>query len=651
MTLFSINKPYYQPAALQLPARKFSYRFLLSTCLFFLILFSLALQYTGISIFILLFIDMAFCADILLRCAWQDLLHARGTFSVLISLSVVSGFIYCALNTFLARSLSGPQVDLHVYVSFLLTLSLWVQYRLVHEREKTKIFIKKLDDFLPKSGRLCEGKKSRRVFANELTAGDQVLVYAGERIPCDGIILEGSTAVDEQLISGNICHTVKQVGSTVYAGTLNKMQTICVEVKTPLSSSAIMSILSAIKNNEVQHNCLVNALEKVSVWLAILLGVFAGGVYTYTLIHHGTGADWLHQSGVLWLILALGCPVGWLFSVVFPSFFIARGARQIGIFLNYLDTVQTFVQADTIFLDKTGTLTVGKLEVSNVIASKGYSETHVLTALVTAEQQVDDIFARAILEYGQKKQVEAQAIKSVEIFPGQGIQVQTQKGAILAGRLTWLESQGIKVPALAQEAEAVVCVAQNNCYLGYITLTDSLRQGAAEVIQLLKEKNKEVILISGDTEKSVQRIAQQVGIEKFNANVLPKTKAEIITNLRALGKRVVMIGDGFNDIIALLKANGGIVFGSARNVYNHWVDIVIKRSDLYTLTDLFKIDKRLQSTIWGNMVVAVSLQCCFIAILLWQKIAWMNGWQAILGEALLGILLVLFNSMRLLKIK
>jgi Cu+-exporting ATPase len=358
MKTFLKRSRFYVPAALRLPAKKLSYRFLLSLCLFFLILFSLALEYTGVSVFILLVIQVAFCADILVRCAWKDLLRGRCTFAVLVSMSVVAGFLYCALNTFLTRPLAGVLLNLHVQVSLLLTLALWAQYRMTHAQEKTKIFVKKLDDFLPKSGRLCTEKKTRMVFVNELKPGDRVLVHPGERVPCDGRIVEGATFLDEQLISGNIRSTAKQMGNTVYAGTLNKTQTICVEVETPLASRTIVSVLDAIKNNEDRHNQLPDALEKTAFWLVLLLAAAAAIAYGYALVKQPE-ADWLHQTGILWLILALGCPVGWLFVAVFPTFFVHYGAKRIGIILNYFDTLQTFVQADTDFLDKTGTLSVG----------------------------------------------------------------------------------------------------------------------------------------------------------------------------------------------------------------------------------------------------------------------------------------------------
>jgi len=178
-----------------------------------------------------------------------------------------------------------------------------------------------------------------------------------------------------------------------------------------------------------------------------------------------------------------------------------------------------------------------------------------------------------------------------------------------------------------------------------------LREGALQTVEFLKKKGKEVILISGDHEVSVRAAAQKAGIEKFNFQVLPKTKAEIIMNLQALGKKVAMAGDGFNDLIALLKADGGIAFSSEQNVYNSWLDIVIKRTDLYVLADLFTINRRLLRTVGENMALAVGWQGVLLGVLLRQQSTWLSSWQAVLGGSLVGIVIVFLNSMRLLKIK
>ncbi len=639
----------YQLAAFRVPARKFSYRFLLSLCLCLLILLSLSLRSSSMGIFTLVLINVAFCADVFFRCAWKDLVHLKCSFAVLVSLSVGAGFLYSAFNTFLTKPLAGPVADVYVYISCLLTLALWVQYRSIHLQERTSVFIKKIDDFLPKSGRLCQDNKQRMVFVNELKVGDRIRVNPGERIACDGIILQGNTSIDEQLISGNILPTIKQQGSVVYAGTLNKTAPIEVEVTAGLRSSAIMSVLDAIKQHEFLHNYVPDRLDKAAPWLVASLVLAAGGTYVYVLAMQGW-TNWFYNLGFFWIVLALGCPLALLFSSVFPDFFVKKGAAHLGIILNRLAALQTFVKADTIFFDKTGTLTLGTLSIAGVFPAPACNENELMTTLLTIEQKVDGPFAQAVQDYAQTLNLTATTIKSFEVIPGQGVLARTKKDILLAGRKAWLKEQKITIPSLDLGPETVILVAKNGRYLGYVTLIDSLRERAAETVSFLKQEQKEVILISGDTESSVQAVAKQIGIEKTNSNVLPKTKAEIITNLQALGKEVAMVGDGFNDIVALLKADTGILFFSSRNVYNHWVDILIKKDDLFVLADLFKIDSSLHRVVRYNIIMVALLQGLFIIALFWWPDL-LARWQAILGISLVGIIFVLLYSMRLLKIR
>lgn len=195
------------PCAFSVPSKAFAYRFFLSCCLLLLILFSLTFQHADVGVFILALMNVLFCADVFVRCGWKDLLAGRMSFAQLVCVGVLAGFLYSAFNTFLTRPLYGPSPELFVYISLFLTLALWAERRLVKEKEQTRVFIKKLDDFLPKSGRLCEGRKFKKVFAGELKAGDLIFVKPGERLPCDGLVKKGKTSIDEQLITGNMLPT------------------------------------------------------------------------------------------------------------------------------------------------------------------------------------------------------------------------------------------------------------------------------------------------------------------------------------------------------------------------------------------------------------------------------------------------------------
>lgn len=643
------------PNALTVSSKAFTYRFFLSCCFFVLLLCSLTLHHSDVGVFILVLMNILFCADILARCGWKDLISGRLSFALFSGVAVFSGFLYSSFNVFLTRPLYGPSPNLFVYVSFLLTLSLWAERRLAREREQTRVYIKKLDDFLPKSGRLCVGRQFKKVFAGELKAGDLILVKQGERLPCDGIVKQGKTSIDEQLVTGNMLPTSKRAGSPVYAGTLNKSSSVYVEVTLPLAQSALMNVIEAVKKGELRRGNFSSSLDAFSAFLFPFAVVFSLGVYAYIVYHFGAFSagpnEWFRYAGALLFCLALSCPPALVFAPIFPSFFARAGALAKKIKIQNIYALEELVRADTVFFDKTGTLTYGELRVSGVFPVKEALRQALLESVATAEQLVDGPFADAVNSYAKKNKVKTKSLLCFDVLPGLGVQASTRVDKILAGRIQWIKEQGVEVPDKLLSVEAaVICVVKNGEFLGYLTLADELRRGAREMVEFLRAKGKDIILVSGDNESSVASFSKQAGIEKMNFNVLPKTKAEIITNLRGLGKRVVMVGDGFNDIIALLRADAGIVFASGRNVYNNWVDVILKGKALYPIKDLFTINTRLRRTALFNAAASCLAGVALAVWLLWRMPA-VSGWYWTTGGSLTVVFLVLLNSVRLLKIK
>ncbi len=602
-------------------------------------------------VFVLALLDVLFCGDILLRCGLTDMMRGRFSLSALVSVCALCGFLYSLLNSFHFVSWHGPVTDLYVYTMLLITLVLWVERRLSREKEKTRIFIKKLDDFLPKAARLCVGRQFRTVFATELKAGDLVFVKTGERLPCDGIIRKGKTSIDEQLISGNMMPTAKRLGNHVYAGTLNKSDHIYVEVTQTLPTSAIMGIVSAIKNSERNRASLRSLLDGYAAWLLAIIALCSVGGYVGLLWRHGM-SQWQSYLGVFLFVTALFCPVAFAFAVIFPGFFARSGARRLQLKIQNLHALERMVKANTFFFDKTGTLTYGELRVSGVYPVQEENRKLLLKAVITAEQLVDGPFADAVNTYAREHKLKPNKLLTFDVLPGLGVQAKSRGNEIKVGSIPWLNEQGIAVSQeITQQCEAVICVAVNGVYLGYLTLADELRPGAQEMVQMLKARGKELILVSGDNEASVSAIAREAGIEKYNFFVLPKTKAEIIGNMQGLGQQVIMVGDGFNDIIALLKADAGVVFSSGKNVYNNWVDVIVKRRDLKAVHYLFSIHKKLGSTIRQNVVLSVLLNGVLAVYLVWRSAAGAAPWQWPVAGALGVVLIVWLNSTRMLYIK
>lgn len=639
------------PEALQVSSRAFAYRFYLSIVLLILVLFSLALQHSLIGIFILALIDLSFCGDVLVVCAVKDLWNARMSFAILVTVCIGAGFLYSAYNTFAITPWQAPTKELYGYVLFVLTLSLWAQRSLVRQSESARIFMKKVDDFLPKSARLVTGKSFKKIFAEQVRKEDIILVKPGEHIPADGIIVKGQSAIEEELITGNVLPAVKKEGSCVFAGTLNKTAPLEIKVTHVLDASVIMSVIEAIKVGERRRSRVKSPLDSNASWLFLaIVGVSLVAVwYGWRLADNGS--VW-QQKGILLWSMALVCPAALLFCTVFPSFFLRVGGKQKQVFIQDLTALEDITAADVFFFDKTGTLTQGELTVSGVHAIDEKKEQTLLEILVAVEGKATGPFAQAVLNYVQGKSVKSVSLSAYEILPGMGITARSKGKDILAGSLHLLKERGIKgLPTVEEQpTQTIIAVAVNKQFLGYITLADQVRPYVKETLDFLKKQGKEIVLVSGDNEGSVSAVAQYAGIDKFNFEVLPKTKAEIISNLRTLGKKVAMVGDGFNDVIALLRADGGIVFSTGRNVYNNWVDVLIKRKDLYPLIYLFKIKRGLYKIILENFILAFTLHGSLVAYLV-AHLPREFTWQWPLGGSLLVIIVLLLNSMRMLRIK
>ena len=630
-------------------SKALSYRFFLSLTLFALAVFSLFLQQARISIFILALINMFFCADVFMRTACEDLSKGKITWALWVSVAVLSGVVYSGVNTLVPVSWVRPAADLYLYTILLTCFSLWGAHRLALEKERAHVFTRKIDDFLPKSGRLIEDGRTRAVFSREVVQGDILLVKAGERFPADGTITQGKTLVDEQLITGNILPAEKCLDSQVYAGTLNKGAAVQIEVTRPLADSAVMAVLDAIKNAEVSHSDQYNPLDTFSkyAFAALFLVTLAG----YGLLVFLAHAPWAAYAGALLCAWALLCSFGLIFAEVFPTSFMCKGAQKIGVEIQNVHALARLAKSDVVFFDKTGTLTYGRLRVSGIFPADKKGEKAFIEAVCAAEQSADGPFAQAVKQLAHRKAVSAKELQQSNVFPGLGVEVFYNKKQVHAGSIPWFTELGIDLPdEVKQNQEAVICVAVGKKFAGYLTLSDDLREGAADTVSFLKEHHKEVMLVSGDTEKSVTAAAQKVGIEKMNYFVLPKTKAEIVTNLRSLGKKVVMVGDGFNDIMALLKADAGIVFFSGKNVYNNWVDIILKTEELSPIKSLFSLHKKHHRIVWQNMGLSLAVNFIFVWYLLFHTGSPAGSLEYTLGAGLAAVVLIWLNSIRMLHI-
>ena len=637
-------------AACSVHVKSYVYRCILSLCFLLVLGYSKAMEGALTGLFILSLLQLVFCGDVLFKNAWQDIRHGCFSFSVLVAVSIAACLSYNLSKTFLLHPLAGVLPDMYLISGGILTLYLMVNIPEASRQERSDVFIKKLEDFLPKSARLFRTNREQIVFARELKIGDQIRVKAGEVVPCEGKIVRGESYIEESFITGNTLPALKTKGSVVYAGTLNQGNDIWVEVENTLDKSVLAGIIQTIQSSERRRQKRHNPLDKYAVWMLGWAVVMAVSSYIFVYWAGGYTRP-LHSLGIALLALGLGCPFAFFFVGIFPVCFAKWGAGRRSISIQSLEALAQLEKAAVVFLDKTGTLTDGVLTIDAVHEAKGQNADQLLSCLITVEQMVDGPFAKAALRYGREHHIFPKPLVQFEVKPGLGVKGMAGKDVILAGRSSWLKSHGVSLPSIAQPTQTVIYVARNGNYMGYVELSDRIRPGAIDMVKNLKQQGKELVIMSGDTQSSVQTVADKLGIEKINFSVLPQTKAEIIGNYMSLGKVTAMIGDGFNDMTALLKANVGVVFSTDKNVYNNWVDLIIERADLYSVIDLFGLYQKICGCIKSNVILsAVCYTLLLLALIRVPRSVWQDGvvlWTAMAA----GILILLLNSVRLLRIK
>jgi P-type E1-E2 ATPase len=568
-------------------------------------------------------------------------------FNALAAVSMLGAFAFFILNNFCGAGV-GVSGDI-LLPPLIFALANFVKAAELGRVKGAFAFIESADNFIPRSAIKIEGGERKKLFSSEIEPGDTILVERGARVPLDAIVLKTAAEVDEYLLTGNVLPTVRQKGAVVYAASVNKGPAFTARVISLKSTSRIAKILRALKENEKRKlfsspSPLESCATAVLAFF-ILLGALqaAWGIYW-------EGADKLiYRAAVFFFILACAGPAGYMAAALLPLALLKKGAARGGVMINNEGVLKTLTRADKVFIDKTGTLTSGRLEVAEVLPAAGVKPAEVIKAALLAQRDSGNIFETALKEYTKKDKIKSEKIISCEAFAGSGVLAATAKDTVIAGRAAWLKEMGISAaPARDELGKTAVHVAKNGAYLGCVYFSDRLRANAGASVAYVKELGKKVCLISGDNPAAVQAAAAKAGIEEYYGNMFPQDKAAKIAAQANLGESIIMIGDGFNDILALLKADGAIAFAPAgRNTFNSWVDIAVSSRDFGVIGRIFNFDKRQKTITRQNVLFAVLSGVCAV----WFTIYFNNGaqwWQLPVFTAAAAAFAAL-NSARLLK--
>ena len=469
---------------------------------------------------------------------------------------------------------------------------------------KTSEAITTLMDLAPKTATVERDGTERVIPAAEVQPGDVLIVRAGESVPVDGVVLEGASAVDESALTGESIPVEKQAGDTVIGATINKsgyFKMRATKVGDDTALSQIVRLVDEATSSKAPIAKLADKVSGVFVPVVIAIAVIAALAWLLT----GHSVEFSLSVGISVLVISCPCALG-LATPTAIMVGTGRGAAN-GILIKSAEALETAHSVNTVVLDKTGTITQGKPVVTDVL-TLGTERDELLTVAASLEKRSEHPLAEAIAAEAEKARLTLLPVEHFEQIPGQGLRAAVDGRDCLAGNRRMMEANGIsgdplfsRGEALAEDGKTPLYFAREGRLLGLIAVADVVKPTSAQAVAELSGMGIEVVMLTGDNERTAEAIRRQVGVDRVVAEVLPQDKEREIRRLQEGGKKVAMVGDGINDAPALARADVGIAIGAGTDVAIESADIVLMRSDLLDVSTAVQLSRAVIRNIKQNL--------------------------------------------------
>ncbi|HRP94524.1 MAG TPA: heavy metal translocating P-type ATPase [Ignavibacteriaceae bacterium] len=585
---------------------------------------------------------------------WNNLKHFTADMNSLVAIGTGAAYLFSLIITLFPEIFSHANHNYHVYydttavIITLILLGRWLESR---AKSKTGTAIKKLIELQPKTAIVKENNKEIEKNLDELKLGDIIIIKPGGKIPADGFITSGSSAVNEAMITGESLPVEKIIGSKVIGGTINISGYFEFEITTIGKNSVLGQIIKLVEEAQGSKAPIQNLADKVAAIFVPVVVIIAILTFIVWMFINPDDISVALMNFVAVLIIACPCALG---LATPTALIVGMGkAAQNGILFKNGEALEELHRADTIIFDKTGTITEGKLSVQNIFVNN-IDENEFLILLSSLESKSEHPIAKAIVEFANKKNIKSKSLNDFENKPGKGIKGTIENKAALAGNESFMIENKIDLSVFNNELKndaiknsSLVFLALDGKIKGFLNVIDSVKQDSYEVIKNIKEMNIEPFLLSGDNENVTKFIASETGIEKYAAGVLPENKSNKVKSLQEAGSKVIMVGDGINDAPALVQSNVGIAIGNGTDVAIESADVVLLKDDLHGVVKSIKLSKQTiavikQNLFWAFIYNVIGIPLAFLGIL--------NPMFAALAMSLSSVS-VISNSLRLKKAK
>ncbi|TPE41574.1 copper-translocating P-type ATPase [Pontibacter mangrovi] len=545
--------------------------------------------------------------------AFKQARNGKANMDTLVSLSTGIAFGFSVFNTFFPEFWLTRGLHPHVYFEAAAVVIVFIMLgKLLEERAKsnTSTAIKKLIGLQPKTVWLVEGDHEREVPISQVQKGDLLLVRAGEKIPVDGEVAQGTSYVDESMISGEPVPVAKQKGDKVYAGTINQKGSFRFVAEKVGSETMLAQIIKMVQEAQGSKAPVQKLVDKIA-------GIFVPVVLLIALVSFTTwlmlGGDNALTQGLLALVtvLVIACPCA--LGLATPTAImvgVGKGAEN-GILIKDAESLEQAHKVNAVILDKTGTITEGKPVLTDIIWAGGAEarKQTLQTILLSLELQSEHPLAEAVVRYLKDQEVRSLELDTFDSVTGRGVKASLHGNRYLAGNHRLLEEEGVHVdPKLTQlasslrdETKTVIFFTENSSAVALVAIADQIKQSSAAAIRTLQEQDIEVYMLTGDNQQTAASVAAQVGIRNHKAEVLPSDKAAFVKELQAQGKVVAMVGDGINDSHALAQADVSVAMGKGSDIAIDVAKMTLISSDLQQVPKALKLSKQTVRAIKQNL--------------------------------------------------
>ena len=593
----------------------------------------------------------------------KGILHKSPNMDTLVALGSGASFVYSVYALF---AMTGAQVagDGETVMSYMhefyfesaaMILTLITVGKMLEARSKGKTTdaLKSLMKLAPKTATVIRDGKEAEVGIEQVRIGDHFVVRPGENIPVDGIVIEGTSAVNESALTGESIPVDKEKGDSVSAATLNQSGFLRCEATRVGEDTTLSQIIQMVSDAAATKAPIAKVADRVS-------GIFVPAVITIAVVTiiiwllAGQSIGFALARGISVLVISCPCALG-LATPVAIMVGNGMGAKH-GIMFKTAVSLEETGKTDIVALDKTGTITSGEPEVTDMVPAQGYSEEKLLLAALALEQKSEHPLAHAIVRLAQEKQITCDAVEEFEAVAGNGL-TGTQKGVRLTGgNRKFIESR-VKIPAeiakaadsLAEQGKTPLFFAEGEKLIGMIAVADVIKKDSYQAIQELKNMGIHVVMLTGDNERTAKAIGSQAGVDEVIAGVLPDGKEEVVRKLKEKGK-VTMVGDGINDAPALTRADIGMAIGAGTDIAIDAADVVLMKSRLLDVPAAIRLSRATLRNIHENLFWAFFYNVIGIPLAagLWYPIF---GWKLnpMFGAAAMSLssFCVVSNALRL----